>query len=101
MSGRGRQPSHREVAVAALLDEADRMLLVRTNKLPKHWQPPGGGVDPEDSSPVAALRREIDEELGISIDPRSLDFQLPINTPSDPAASTASPRESSGINACG
>jgi 2,4-dienoyl-CoA reductase-like NADH-dependent reductase (Old Yellow Enzyme family)/8-oxo-dGTP pyrophosphatase MutT (NUDIX family) len=74
-----RQPSHRDVAVAALLDETDRVLLVRTRKLPDKWQPPGGGVDPEDSSPVAALAREIDEELGLSISPERFGFEFRTN----------------------
>jgi 2,4-dienoyl-CoA reductase-like NADH-dependent reductase (Old Yellow Enzyme family)/8-oxo-dGTP pyrophosphatase MutT (NUDIX family) len=74
-----RQPSHRDVAVAALLDERDRVLLVRTRKLPDTWQPPGGGVDPQDSSPVAALAREIDEELGLSISPERFGFEFRTN----------------------
>jgi 8-oxo-dGTP pyrophosphatase MutT (NUDIX family) len=74
-----RQPSHRDVAVAALLDESDRVLLVRTRKLPDRWQPPGGGVEQGDSSPVAALAREIDEELGLSISPDYFSFEFRTN----------------------
>jgi len=78
VSRRAAQPGHREVAVAALLDGDERVLLVRTRKLPLHWQPPGGGVDPEDSSPVAALVREMDEELGLDLDPSSFQFEMRI-----------------------
>ncbi len=42
----------RNVAVAGLLDEQGNILLVRTKRLPNHWQPIGGGIRPCDGSPA-------------------------------------------------
>lgn len=50
--------------------------MVRTHKLTEWWQPVGGGVDPEDKSPKEAAAREIQKELGISIDPSILSLKL-------------------------
>jgi 8-oxo-dGTP pyrophosphatase MutT (NUDIX family) len=64
--------SHRPVvkrtARAVLLD-GDEMLLIKRTK-PGHepyWITPGGGVEPGDASVVAALHREVDEELGARV----------------------------------
>lgn len=62
------QPSRRDVAVAALLDEEDCVLLVRTRKLPEFWQPVGGGIEPGDGvEPRNAATRELREELGLDL----------------------------------
>lgn len=55
------------VAVALLLDERRRLLLGRrpeSGSLPGFWEFPGGKVRP-DESPEEALRRELDEEIGV------------------------------------
>lgn len=62
----------RDVAVVGLRDIQGNVLLMRSHKLPGHWQPIGGGVDPEDVSPRMAAVRELKEELGIKIDPSTL-----------------------------
>jgi ADP-ribose pyrophosphatase YjhB (NUDIX family) len=49
---------------ALLLDDADRVLLVRHTYLP-HWYLPGGGVKKGESI-EAALHRELAEEVGIA-----------------------------------
>lgn len=72
----GKDHPKREVAVVGLRDEEGNVFLVRTHKLTEWWQPVGGGVDAEDKSPEEAAVREIQEELGISIDPNSLTLIL-------------------------
>jgi 8-oxo-dGTP pyrophosphatase MutT (NUDIX family) len=62
----GRHPLQRDVAVAALLKE-NKVLLVRTRRLPEAWQPVGGGVEPDDDSPRDAAARELREELGLDL----------------------------------
>ena len=57
----------RTVAVVIIVDHRERILLVRTKRLPHHWQPPGGGVKPSDVSPDAAAVREVYEEVGIKL----------------------------------
>ncbi|NUO59574.1 MAG: NUDIX hydrolase [Hamadaea sp.] len=49
---------------AALLDGDDLVVFRRQRPgVPVYWALPGGGVEPEDADLVAALRRELDEEL--------------------------------------
>lgn len=62
----------RTVAVVILVDVQERMLLVRTKRLPNHWQPLGGGVKPSDVSPEAAAMREVYEEFGIKLAPSKI-----------------------------
>jgi 8-oxo-dGTP pyrophosphatase MutT (NUDIX family) len=76
-----RHPLHRDVAVAALLDEEDRVLLVRTRRLPGYWQPVGGGVEPGDRSIRDAVARELREELKLELAHEALRFE--ISTPYD------------------
>ena len=57
----------RTVAVVVLVDTQERILLVRTTRLPNHWQPLGGGVKSSDASPEAAAMREVYEEFGIKL----------------------------------
>lgn len=71
----------RNVAVVALKDDQGNVLLMRSHKLPEHWQPVGGGIDPEDASPEAAAIRELEEELDVHIDASLL--KLVLTTPYD------------------
>jgi len=59
-------PVGRRAARAILVDDRDRLLLIKRTKpgLPAYWTAPGGGVDDTDISVEAALRRELTEELG-------------------------------------
>ena len=76
MSDQPRHPGRRDVAVAALLDDEDRVLLVRTRRLPDYWQPVGGGVEPADGSFLDAAARELREELGVILSRDALRFEL-------------------------
>ncbi|MFJ8202710.1 NUDIX hydrolase [Micromonospora chalcea] len=55
---------------AILLDEDDRLVLIKRVKPGQapYWTTPGGGVEQEDVSLEAALRRELHEELGADAD---------------------------------
>ncbi len=59
----------RNVAVAGLVDDEGKILLMRTRALPDKWQPVGGGVK-KDETPEQTIIREVKEELSIDIDPR-------------------------------
>ncbi len=54
---------------AILLDADNRLVLIRREKagIPPYYVAPGGGVEPSDASFHAALRREMREELGGTI----------------------------------
>ncbi|MDF5758403.1 NUDIX hydrolase [Spongiactinospora sp. TRM90649] len=57
---------HRHLAVyAALLDEAERSLMLVDHAKAKAWLMPGGHVDP-DEDPRVTVVRELDEELKIA-----------------------------------
>jgi 8-oxo-dGTP pyrophosphatase MutT (NUDIX family) len=71
----------RDVAVVGLRDKQGEILLVRTHKLTEWWQPVGGGVDADDKSPEEAVTRELQEEMGITLDPTKL--HLTTTTPYD------------------
>ncbi|GAA2135900.1 NUDIX hydrolase [Streptomyces synnematoformans] len=64
--------SHRRVVkrtARAILLDGDEMLLIKRTKPGRepYWITPGGGVEPGDPSVVAALHREVDEELGARV----------------------------------
>jgi 8-oxo-dGTP diphosphatase len=69
------EPRLRPAARALVIDPADRVLLMRFVFPPDSgdlseravWIPPGGGLEPGEDH-VAALRRELAEELGLEID---------------------------------
>ncbi len=61
---------HRIRAAGLILDPEQRILLVReTDPLAggEFWVPPGGGLEPEDRSVIDCVRREIQEETGLSV----------------------------------
>ncbi|MBE2199787.1 MAG: NUDIX hydrolase [Anaerolinea sp.] len=57
-------------AGALFFDENGRLLLVKPTYKP-HWEIPGGAVEANES-PLQACTREIEEELGLSRQPRQL-----------------------------
>lgn len=62
------------VVAAALIDQQGRVLIAqrpRGKEFSGLWEFPGGKVDPGET-PEAALVRELNEELGITIDPKAL-----------------------------
>jgi ADP-ribose pyrophosphatase YjhB (NUDIX family) len=56
---------------AAIFDEAGRLLCVRMNYASKRWSTPGGRVEAGES-PLDALKREVLEETGLTIEPGEL-----------------------------
>lgn len=60
-------PRKRVAAGALLLDDQRRILLVNPTYKPQ-WEIPGGMVE-GDESPLAACRREVWEEIGLTIAP--------------------------------
>jgi 8-oxo-dGTP diphosphatase len=61
---------HRIRAAGLVLDPDQRILLVReTDPVTgsEFWVPPGGGLEPQDSSVIACLQRELKEETGLTI----------------------------------
>ncbi|MEU1674006.1 NUDIX hydrolase [Streptomyces roseifaciens] len=71
------RPVVKRTARAILLDSggdpgphaAFEMVLIKRTKPGEapYWITPGGGMEPEDSTVVAALHREVDEELGAKV----------------------------------
>ncbi|HXT97187.1 MAG TPA: (deoxy)nucleoside triphosphate pyrophosphohydrolase [Polyangia bacterium] len=60
----------RKLVVAALVREGTRILMSRRRAdqpMPGRWEFPGGKVEPGES-PVAALEREVREELGCEVE---------------------------------
>lgn len=62
------RPVVKRTARAILLDGDELILIKRTKPdQPPYWITPGGGVEPEDETVIAALHREVDEELGAKV----------------------------------
>lgn len=59
-------PNLRHAARAIILDEDDRVLLCRFAVPEVVWAAPGGGIESGESA-LAALRRELLEEVGLAI----------------------------------
>ena len=74
-------PNIIRIAAALLIDPQGRTLLVRKRGTQAFMQP-GGKID-EGETPVAALVRELHEELGLHIDPAQA---IPLGQFSAPAA---------------
>ena len=71
------------VVAAAMFDEQGRVLIQRRPKgtqMAGLWEFPGGKIDPGET-PEAALKRELNEELGIHIDINNL---IPLTFASEP-----------------
>jgi 8-oxo-dGTP diphosphatase len=80
------------VAAVALIDRNGRILLQRRRLGGEHgglWEFPGGKVEPGESPQTAALR-EVEEELGVRLDPEAI---RPLTFASDAQAPPA-PRRS-------
>jgi ADP-ribose pyrophosphatase YjhB (NUDIX family) len=73
----------RRAARAILIDDQNRLVLIKRIKPGQdpYWTAPGGGVDESDESVVAALYRELAEELGADATGASQVFLF--STPSD------------------
>ncbi|GLY87737.1 NUDIX hydrolase [Actinoallomurus iriomotensis] len=59
-------PKIRHAARAIILDEEDRVLLCRFTTPDVVWTAPGGGIESGESA-LAALRRELLEEVGLAL----------------------------------
>lgn len=73
------------LVVAAAMIEGGKVLVQQRpegSSLAGLWEFPGGKIEP-DESPAAALARELDEELGIIVDPAAL---MPLTFASEPLA---------------
>lgn len=89
----------KRAARAILIDDGQRLLLIRRTKegRPPYWTTPGGGVEADDVSVEAAMRRELREEIGADVSAVQQVFLV-----SDPAGdagsrcSTSSSATSSG-----
>ncbi|PSL08476.1 NUDIX domain-containing protein [Haloactinopolyspora alba] len=66
MTGDPQGNQARTSARALLVDDADRLVLIKRVKphTAAYWTTPGGRVEPSDRSTVTALHRELREELG-------------------------------------
>ena len=67
---------HRETARIMLIDEENRIFLLKTHfdpevGLPPRWLTPGGGIDSGESTLQAAVR-ELYEETGMTVSPEDL-----------------------------
>lgn len=67
---------HRETARIMLVDEQNRIFLLKTHfdpevGLPPRWLTPGGGIDSGESTLQAAVR-ELYEETGMTVSPKVL-----------------------------
>jgi 8-oxo-dGTP pyrophosphatase MutT (NUDIX family) len=73
------EPGHLTASAFVLSPEGDAVLLILHKKL-KIWVQPGGHVEAGDGDLEAAARREVEEEVGIELEPRrSSVFDLDIH----------------------
>ena len=72
-----------EVVALALIDNAGRTLLQKRRAERQHgglWEFPGGKVEPQETA-IAALIREIDEELAVRVDQTDLAWLARVQDP--------------------
>lgn len=68
------QTLHKRVAsVALLLENTAGELLIVKSSYKNHWTAPGGVID-EGETPLQAVVRETQEEIGVAIDPNAVQF---------------------------
>jgi 8-oxo-dGTP pyrophosphatase MutT (NUDIX family) len=67
-----REHPNRNAVIVMLINPNGEILLVRTRRLPNHWQALGGGIEPDDLSAKDAAAREVKEEVGIVLRPEDL-----------------------------
>jgi dCTP deaminase len=72
-------PADKNVAVVALIDDRQRIFLVRTRFLADFWQPVGGKSIARDSSPARTAVRETREETGLELAPEDLEFEIAVD----------------------
>lgn len=70
----------KKVTCACLVAQQDQKLLLVRVRENQHWYLPGGKLEPGES-PEQALQRELLEELGIVIDPRSVRYLYTVTGP--------------------
>ena len=61
-------PGHFTASGFVVSPDASALLLIHHRRLDR-WLQPGGHIDPEDGSPIAAAAREVLEETGITTEP--------------------------------
>ena len=61
-------PGHFTVSGFVVSPDRSSLLLIHHRRLDR-WLQPGGHIDPEDASPIAAAAREVTEETGVIVEP--------------------------------
>lgn len=64
-------------STVAIHDEQDRVLVVKAS-YKRHWSFPGGVID-KGETPLQAGVREVQEEVGLSLDPAKLTFHFVVD----------------------
>lgn len=75
-----RLAAKRDVAVVGLRDPQDRLLMIRTRRLPERWQPIGGGMKRHEQ-PLETVMRELREEAQLVLERTR--FELVLETDYD------------------
>ncbi|MEA2024478.1 MAG: NUDIX hydrolase [Actinomycetota bacterium] len=61
-------PGHFTASGFVVSPDGSSLLLISHRRLGR-WLQPGGHIDPEDTSPIAAAAREVTEETGVTVEP--------------------------------
>ena len=61
-------PGHFTASGFVVSPDGSSLLLIHHRRLDR-WLQPGGHIDPEDASPIAAAAREVTEETGVIVEP--------------------------------
>ena len=61
-------PGHFTASGFVVSPDESSLLLIHHRRLDR-WLQPGGHIDPEDASPIAAAAREVTEETGVVVEP--------------------------------